>query len=331
MLGGSDMGVSIFKKQRGLQKQIDIQEAFNIWNLLRSRYHSVETIQFFRNFIHDADFCIILNGFHDDWEAAIQRYEGKVKKFKVKAPGRPPREFKTSVEVSIITDDWIFRRIYNDLISQMDCLSSAYRATITDDKLREFIRIDLQNHIHNFEVLYKYGKLKGWMDEPPAYKTPKPQINEDLTVSEAFHIINHLSHRYHQIQITQFFISFAHDKELSLILKQGIKSLQAEVDELEKQAIKYEVPLPKRPPFSVATPSDPETKEDSYLYNTILKGIQDSLDMHARAAIEIVRNDGLRSSFIRLYEKELDLHDKFIKYGKLKGWTMSLPVFTEGC
>ncbi len=41
------MGISIFKKLRGLKEEIDIKEAFNIWNMLRSRYHSTDTVRLF--------------------------------------------------------------------------------------------------------------------------------------------------------------------------------------------------------------------------------------------------------------------------------------------
>jgi len=49
-LRGESIG---FKKVKGTEERLDIQEAFNIYNLLRERYLSTQTIQLFKNFVHD--------------------------------------------------------------------------------------------------------------------------------------------------------------------------------------------------------------------------------------------------------------------------------------
>lgn len=325
------MGISIFKEQKGMQKQIDIQEAFNIWNMLRARYHSADTLRFLNNFVHDRELSLVIGQFTEDMDGSIKRFEEQVEKLKIKAPNRPPREHKTSAQIDEMSDRFIYRLVYNNLMSELQFIFSAYRTTMTDDKLRSIIRIDLKEHVKQFEIMYKYGKLKGWVDEPPAYKTAKSTKNEPISLSEAFHIRNHISQRYEQLQLTKFFLSFAHDKEFRAILNQGISTLEDEINLLENEGIKYEVPLPDRPPASVAVPMDPETMEDSFMYKQILKGIQDALDLHTRAAVDIIRNDYLRKHILRLYEKELDLHDKFVKYGKLKGWIQVLPTYAEPC
>lgn len=56
------MGISIFKKARGLKEEIDIKEAHNIWSMLRARYHSVDTLKIFKDITHDRDFVIVLGG-----------------------------------------------------------------------------------------------------------------------------------------------------------------------------------------------------------------------------------------------------------------------------
>ena len=55
--------ISIFKKVKGENERIDIQEAFNIYSLLRARYVSTQTVQLFKNFVHDVGWEIILDGF----------------------------------------------------------------------------------------------------------------------------------------------------------------------------------------------------------------------------------------------------------------------------
>lgn len=53
------MGISVFKK--GQLEQLDVQEVFNIWNLIRARYYSTELVKFYTNFVHDREFSIVLS------------------------------------------------------------------------------------------------------------------------------------------------------------------------------------------------------------------------------------------------------------------------------
>jgi len=98
---------------------------------------------------------------------------------------------------------------------------------------------------------------------------------------------------------------------------------------IESKALEYEVHLPERPPSSIRTPIDPEIIEDMFMYQLIFKGIDDAIDLHIRAIIATVRNDPLRKIFLDLYKEELNIHDKMIKYGKMKGWALVPPIYVE--
>ncbi len=222
----------------------------------------------------------------DQWTKSAEKYEKLIEQFMIKSPTKPPRDFAITIKINHIADDLVYRRIYNDLTSQMYFLATAYRLSITNDHVRKIIRADLESHLKNFDTLYKYGKLKGWMDDPPAYKTAKAEVNEPLAVSEAFHILDHIGMRYHQLQLTKHFLNFAHDKEFRFILSQGTKRLEKQIKMLEEEALKYEVPLPNQPPASVTVAMDPETMEDRFMYMAIYTGIQNAVDLHVRAVVE---------------------------------------------
>ncbi len=323
------MGISVFKKSRGLKEEIDIKEAFNIWNMLRSRYHSVDTIRLFQNLTHDRDFDIILGQLLDEWKKYIELYEDKAKKLQLKVPNRPPYDYETSVQVDQFSDGYIYRGIYNGILADMYPLVTAYRTTTTNDSVRQIIQDDLVEHLSSFELLYKYGKLKGWMDEPPAYKTFAPTTTEPLTAGEAFHILDHISHRYHQIQLTELYLTFTHDKDFQLILSQGAKSLEKQVSMLQEIALKYEVGLPNQQPASISVPIDPEAVSDAFLYAAILNGIQSAIDLHVRAVIETIRNDSLRRIYYQLFIEQVQIHERILKYGKAKGWLIVVPMFSH--
>jgi hypothetical protein len=88
------MSISIFKRPRGGKEQIDIQEAFNIWNLLKARYLSAQTVQLFNNFVHDRDLSIVLNTLLDHFKEQITILENYGKKFHITLPKRPPLDIK---------------------------------------------------------------------------------------------------------------------------------------------------------------------------------------------------------------------------------------------
>ena len=214
-------------------------------------------------------------------------------------------------------------------MAQLYPLVTAYRTSTTNDSLRRIIEKDLKGHVGSFETVYKFGKIKGWMDEPPAYKTSKTAKTESLTTGEAFHILDHVSHRYHQLQLTKFFLSFAHDKEFRFILSQGVKQLEKETGMLQEIALKHEVQLPLRPPSSMEVPVEPEVAEDSFMYQAILIGMQTAIDLHIRAVLETIRNDTLRAVFFKLFDDEVAMHEKILKYGKAKGWIITVPIYSE--
>lgn len=323
------LGISVFKQSRGLKQELDIKEAYNVWNLLRARYLSADTIRLFKDLTHDRDFTIVLGRLLDQWDKYIQKYETIVKNYQLKSPDRPPYDYKTSLKVNQITDVYVFKRIYNDIVAQMYSLTTGYRTSTTNDNVRTVIQEDLEAHIQSFETIYKYGKLKGWMDEPPALKNAKPVVNEQVSTGEAFHILDHVTHRYHQLQLTMFFLSYAHDKEFRAILNMGQKNLEKEIKKLEQEALKYEILLPKRPPAAVAVPMEPETMSDSFMFEVLLNGIQNAFDLHIRAVVETIRNDSLRDYFYQLFTTELKLHENILKYGKAKGWIIPIPIYAE--
>ncbi len=87
--------------------------------------------------------------------------------------------------------------------------------------------------------------------------------------------------------------------------------------------------LPNRPPSSVKNPIDPETLTDKFMYNAILTGILTAMEMHIRATIETIRNDSLRKVWTDLLTDELGMYDKYLKYGKMKGWLNIIPIYGE--
>ena len=321
--------ISIIKKVKKREGNLDIQEAFNIYNLLRARYVSTQTVQLFKNFVHDVDWQIILDNFQIDFEKQIDILEKLGEKFRIIMPNRPPLDVKLATRVNDITDDYIYKKIYHDLVAQVTSLSNAVRSTSTNDKLRNIFIQDFTSHLEDLDTLYKFGKFKGWEETYPTYKTSIVQTKEQLSTSEAFHIWDHITMRYEQTELIGIFASFAHDTEFRVILQHELYIYNKQIATLEKLALKLNVPLPNRPALPVQSPIDPEMITDRFMYRIVLSWELDSLEAHARAIMECIRNESLRKLWKEFLKAELEDYDKYLKYGKLKGWTRVVPIYGE--
>jgi hypothetical protein len=323
------MPISLFKRARGGQEQVDIQEAYNIWNWLRIRYNSLETFQFYMNLVHDKDFNLLLGRFLEDTKKHMKAMETEGKNLKIPVPDQPPVDIKFPASINQVTDKFIYKKVLADMMAELFTISRSVRSTTTNDRLREVFVQDMMTHIRNFELLYQFSKLKGWEDVPPTYKLATPMGKENLTLTEAFHLWDHLTQRYDQLQMTDLFSGIVHDPDFKLLLTQGLSSLTGQTKLLEQELIKYGVPLPGRPPFSIEISIDPESFKDSFMFSNIFTGIVEAIDMHMRAVIETIKNDALRDLFLQFLKEEVDMFDKFLKYGKAKGWAKVTPIFGE--
>lgn len=318
-----------FKKAKLQHERIDIQEAFNIYNLLRARYVSLQTVQIFQNLVHDIDWSVILDRFINNFTRQIAVLEKMGNQYRIIMPTRPPLDIKFATRINDITDEYVYKKIYHDLVAQLMSLIHAVRSSSTNDNLRKIIINDLITHFEDFDALYKFGKFKSWEEAYPVYKTSLPHEKEQLSTSEAFHIWDSISLRYEQIELLGIFINFAHDIEFRAILEHGSYVFSNQVKDLEQLALELNVMLPNRPTPMVNSPIDPETIKDKFMYRIILNWELNALDNHVRAIIETIRNDALRKYWSDLLDLELDYYDKFLKYGKLKGWARVIPMYGE--
>lgn len=316
--------INTMKEMISGPEEIDIEAAFNIWNLLVARYESLESVQIYANFIHDKDFIVVVELLKKVFEGQINILEHEATKFRLKLPIRPAAEVRTNIKVNELTDKYLYKRLFSDMMNEMFSLSRSVRTTLTNDRLRMLFRDYMFNHMSAFEKLYLYGRIKGWEEIVPAYKNPKPQGKGEISVSGAFHIWDHIDKRYQQLELTMFYQGLADDKDFVLAMARAVATLKAQIKVLEKFALKLEIPLPERPPASMEVAVDPEAIEDRFMYKQIFLGIDNMVDMHLRATVEILKNDDVRAAFMKMFHEEIDIHDLYIKYGKLKGW-LSLP------
>lgn len=166
------------------------------------------------------------------------------------------------------------------------------------------------------KIMHKIGEL--------CMSTKDKQRN--INVSEVFHIWNHLTQRYSVIHITNILESFAKDGDLKLVLAAGRMTLENHVRILEKEMMTYGIPLPVRPAKQTQTTANLEEISDRYIFRRILRGIQSFLPTHTMAFIHST-SPKIRELFMSFLTEEMKLYDKFIEYGKIKGYEISPPIY----
>ena len=105
--------VSIFKKTS--LEDVDIIEAYNIWNSLRARYGSIETFQMYRNFVHDRDFDLLLTSFLNTYLREAKILEDNASRYSITLPNRPAVDYRVDDKVDAFTDRFIYRKIFEEI------------------------------------------------------------------------------------------------------------------------------------------------------------------------------------------------------------------------
>lgn len=148
----------------------------------------------------------------------------------------------------------------------------------------------------------------------------------NINVSEVFHLWNHLVQRYSVINTTNTLEFFIKDEDLKLVLKLGVNTLAQNVIVLEKEMMNYGIPLPTRPPKTIQTTTIIEQISDRYAFRRILRGIQAFLPTHTMAVIHST-SPKIRELFMDFLITEMKIYDKFLEYGKMKGYLIEPPTY----
>lgn len=147
-----------------------------------------------------------------------------------------------------------------------------------------------------------------------------------ITVSEVWHLNNHLQMRYDVLETTHILKNYTASQDLVFILEQGVKVLQNQVEMLEALMGEYQIPLPLRPAFDSNSTANIEIVTDRYIFRRVFKGIQSFIPIHATAFTQST-DPRIREIFKSFLYQEIELYDKFMEYGKIKGFDYVPPRY----
>lgn len=157
------------KTVREKQKIINVSEAFYIWDILVVKLDILETIQILENFIEDTDLELLNGQVSNGITTGIRDMEKLMEDYGMPFPDRPPAGKNAIVSVEQFTDRYIFQALFESVQAFFPILAGGFMNSTTP-QIRKAIKNHLLLTIELQELMVEYGKLKGFLWEPPVYR-----------------------------------------------------------------------------------------------------------------------------------------------------------------
>jgi hypothetical protein len=161
----TEIGKSTDEKRKG----INISAVFYIWDTLVLKYDFLETIGILRNFIEGNDLKFVVGQVEKSLRGGVESMEGLMEDYGIPQPIRPPADNRTTVKLEHFTDRFIFEGIFEGFQSFFPVLAHGFMNS-TSPKARKALKDHLLKAMEVQDLVIEYGKLKGFIHEPPDYK-----------------------------------------------------------------------------------------------------------------------------------------------------------------
>ncbi len=309
------------------QKMLDTREAANLWDILRSKYDSIEKHQSFKTMTNDVELKFILDRSLNSCHKVVGMISTAMAKYNVRAPDQNRLASDWPVNTEAIRDEMIAKMLFLFNQEHTENILRAIRTSTTNDSIRDLLITIMYLSIDNQERVFKFLKLKSWVDIPPTYQNTPPEISHSILAATAGQLWDHVNFRYDNIRKTKFYIGLIHDREFKMLVSRGLNKLDRQVRVLEKQSQKYGVPLQKRPPDKNVPLTKAHVISDTHIFRDILQGLQAAMILHSDAYKQCFHNDDIRQIFTDMLFDEIDYYDLCLKYGKRKGWLNAAPLY----
>lgn len=160
---------NIGKSARENQRIITVIEVFYIWDVLVTKLDALETLQVFEHMIEDNDLIIIKNKVKEGLTGGVDDMEVLMREYDLPFPMRPPADVSSTVHIESFSDRDLFQMLYEVIAAFFPILGIGFMQSTTPD-VRKGIKKHLMITIELQEMLVEYGKLKGFLNEPPVYR-----------------------------------------------------------------------------------------------------------------------------------------------------------------
>lgn len=151
-------------------------------------------------------------------------------------------------------------------------------------------------------------------------------LQKELSVNDVWYMWKLLRTRYRVIEYTQFYLNFAHDADFKIVLRLGLDELKGQAKKLEELHRKYRITMPTPSAESITINVKLDGLDDRQIFQSLFYGLQGFLDLYVEA-FRSCDNAKIRQNFKEFLLTEIELYDKLLEYGKLKGWLQKPPSY----
>lgn len=315
------------KRVEKQQQMIDVREAFNLWDILKSKYYILENLETYEEFVHDLDLKMFLANYIKTFRKNAHILEDLMRRYAVMGPEQHRGASHWAGNPEAVRDEFAASTILLYMQEHIANLLRASRTSVTNDYCRSVIVKMLKQTIRKTDTLYKYMKMKGWIENPPLYLNSPGGTSERISCVTAAYLWDHLTLRYDNLRQTKIFCTLINDGDFKLFMERGIKVLNHQIGILEQECIQFGITLPKKPSEVIVAPPGVEIMQDDQIYRMLLNGFQGAGQMHAEAIRQVIFNDRIRRIFLGMFIEEIAFYEYFVRYGKVKGWLHPTPAY----
>ncbi len=316
----------LFNNKAEARDKLNVQSSHILWRSLVDRNISLEHFQVLKNFVYDKDFKDYLENTLKEYKNEADKLLSLLNKHSIAGPDPSPRNQNVKVSSEVLNDHSIAEVMLRFMRLDINILMLGLKEIPTNQDVYDYVGHLAKKAINRIDAYIEFLKKKKWIYLPPKYRQANPGT-EEVAGHTIYLLWDHLIFRYNNIRLTQIFSVYVNDPVFNAMLTAGIKVLQREVKSLEDELMYFGVTLPKPYPSITVKPQDKDMFDDRFIFNQIIRGMQDAVALHGTSISEVITHDKLRKLFIKLTFRELSLIDKMINYGKSQGWTFITPEF----
>lgn len=120
------------------RRMLDVREAFNLWNGLKTNYTAIERLESYVRFVHDKDLILIMNSVLEDLQNETNILIKMMKTYSINGPdrGRSGSEWVGNPEA--LRDEFMFSDLMIFVQEKTEKLLHASRTSLTNDEVRTF-------------------------------------------------------------------------------------------------------------------------------------------------------------------------------------------------
>ncbi|WP_042331036.1 DUF3231 family protein [Desulfosporosinus orientis] len=157
------------KSLRDKQRNINVSEAYHLWNHLMQRYNVIYITNLLNSFVKDNDLKLVLRYGNKVLSKHIKLLEKELLNYGIPLPLRPPKQTQKTVDFELISDRQIYRRILRGIQAFLPVHTMAFIHS-TSPKIRDLFLSFMNEEMEIYDMYLEYGKIKNYLLKPPIYK-----------------------------------------------------------------------------------------------------------------------------------------------------------------